>query len=111
MIDFFYIFTTTGLVLWSKTFCEVKGSPVNSLIKNVLLAQRTNEKSYIEDAYVLKWCLNNDLGIVFVVGYQRVLQLMYIDDLLASVKRAFTATYEDHFPLTSMFSISFLFNI
>lgn len=102
MIDFFYIFTTTGLVLWSKSFCEVSGNPVSNLIKNVLLAQRTNEKSYIEGPYLLKWCFNNDLGIIFVVGYQRILQLMYIDDLLASVKRSFSATFEDSFPLTSM---------
>ena len=102
MIDFFYIFTTTGLVLWSKTFCEVSGNPVNKLIKDVLLAQRTNEKSYISEDYLLKWSLNNELGIVFVVGHQRMLKLFYIDDLIASVKRSFSAMFEDQFPLTSM---------
>ena len=103
MIDFFCIFTTTGLVLWSKTFCEVVGQPVNKLIKNVLLAERTNEKQFFDGQYVLKWSLNNDLGVVFVVVYQRVLQLPYIDDLLASVKRTFTATFEGQFPLSGLF--------
>ena len=102
MIDFFCIFTTTGLVLWTKTFCEIVGKPVNHLIKNVLLAERTNEKQFIEGQYVLKWSLNNDLGVVFVVVYQRVLQLPYIDDLLASVKRSFTATFEGEFPLSGL---------
>ena len=102
MIDFFCIFTTTGLVLWSKTLCEIVGKPVNHLIKNVLLAERTHEKQFIEGQYVLKWSLNNDLGVVFVVVYQRVLQLPYIDDLLASVKRSFTATFEGEFPLSGL---------
>jgi hypothetical protein len=111
MIDFFSIFTTTGLVLWSKTFCEIVGKPINNLIKNVILAEKTNEKQYIDDQYILKWCFNNDLGIVFVVGYQRILQLSYIDDLLASVKRVFTATYEKEFPAkaTYLLFVSFYF--
>ena len=108
MLDFFYIFTTTGLVLWSKTFCDVEGKPVNEFIKDVLLAQKTNEKSYFAGSYALKWTLNNDLGIVFVVGYQRMLQLMYIEDLLASVKRSFTAMFEDKFPISSMYMREFL---
>lgn len=106
MIDFFCIFTTTGLVLWSKTFCEVVGQPVNKLIKNVLLAERTNERQFFDGQYVLKWSLNNDLGVVFVVVYQRVLQLPYIDDLLASVKRTFTATFEGQFPLSGLYSFA-----
>ena len=76
---------------------------MNKLIKNVLLAERTNEKQFFDGQYVLKWSLNNDLGVVFVVVYQRVLQLPYIDDLLASVKRTFTATFEGKFPLSGLF--------
>lgn len=102
MIDQFCIFTTTGLILWSKTFCELSGKPVNKMIKEMILAERSNEKKFIEGPYMLQWTLNNDLGLVFVVVYQRILQLMYIDDLLASVKRSFTATFEDRFPLTKM---------
>ena len=68
----------------------------------MILAERSNEKKFIEGPYMLQWTLNNDLGLVFVVVYQRILQLMYIDDLLASVKRSFTATFEDRFPLTKM---------
>ena len=72
------------------------------MIKEMILAERSNERQFIEGPYMLKWTLNNDLGLVFVVVYQRILQLMYIDDLLASVKRSFTATFEDRFPLTKM---------
>ncbi|KAK8821909.1 hypothetical protein WA538_000007 [Blastocystis sp. DL] len=107
MIDQFCIFTTTGLILWSKTFCELSGKPVNKMIKEMILAERSNEKKFIEGPYMLQWTLNNDLGLVFVVVYQRILQLMYIDDLLASVKRSFTATFEDRFPLTKISKFDF----
>ncbi len=103
MIDYFCIFTTTGLILWSKSFCELTGNPVNKMVKEMILAERSNEKQFTDGPYMLKWTLSNDLGLVFVVVYQRILQLMYTDDLLASVKRAFTATFEDRFPIETMY--------
>jgi hypothetical protein len=36
-------------------------------------------------AYTLKWTFHNELGLVFVAVYQRILQLTYVDDLLAGV--------------------------
>ena len=69
----------------------------------MILAERSNEKQFTDGPYMLKWTLSNDLGLVFVVVYQRILQLMYTDDLLASVKRAFTATFEDRFPIETMY--------
>lgn len=109
MIDLFCIFTTTGLVLWSKSFCELKGTPINKLIKDVILVERTNEKVFYDDQYALKWSFNNDLGLVFVVVYQRILQLMYIDDLLAAVKKAFVASFKDYLPVTTLYSFFLCF--
>ena len=103
MIDLFCIFTTTGLVLWSKSFCELKGTTINKLIKDVILVERTNEKVFYDDQYALKWSFNNDLGLVFVVVYQRILQLMYVDDLLAAVKKAFVTSFKDSLPVTTMY--------
>ncbi|KAK8801309.1 hypothetical protein JH06_4148 [Blastocystis sp. subtype 4] len=107
MIDYFCIFTTTGLILWSKSFCELTGNPVNKMVKEMILAERSNEKQFTDGPYMLKWTLSNDLGLVFVVVYQRILQLMYTDDLLASVKRAFTATFEDRFPIETISEFDF----
>ncbi len=41
------------------------------------------------------WTLANDLDLVFIVAYQRILQLTYVDELLSLVKRAFVGHYED----------------
>ena len=91
--------------MWSKTICELQGNPVNKMIKDVILAERSNEKKYMVDDYVIKWTVSNELGLVFVAVHNRILPLMYVDDLLASVKRAFIATYESRFPLTTMYAI------
>ena len=93
MIDLFCIFTTTGLVLWSKSFCELKGTPINKLIKDVILVERTNEKVFYDDQYALKWSFNNDLGLVFVVVFDleflRVLDQVFDLEFLRVLDQAF----------------------
>lgn len=37
MLDHFAIFTSGGLVLWAISIAKLKGSPVNDMIKAVLL--------------------------------------------------------------------------
>lgn len=48
-----------------------------------------------KDGYSLLWTLANELDLVFIVAYQRILQLTYVDDLLTVVKRAFINAYHD----------------
>ncbi|XP_035541718.1 signal recognition particle receptor subunit alpha-like [Juglans regia] len=69
----------------------LKGSPIDTLIWSCLLEERSGATSYNYDAagaaYTLKWTFHNELGLVFVAVYQRILHLLYVDDLLAMVKR------------------------
>jgi len=44
-------------------------------------------------SYSLQWNLSNEFGLIFVVAYQRILQLTYITDLLESMKSLFTSLY------------------
>ena len=46
MIDYACIFTTGGVVLWCKTFCDttLNLDIVNMFIKNVLLAEKTSSQ-------------------------------------------------------------------
>eukprot|EP00668_Euglena_longa_P040619 GGOE01053487.1.p1 GENE.GGOE01053487.1~~GGOE01053487.1.p1 ORF type:complete len:618 (-),score=258.25 GGOE01053487.1:1236-3053(-) len=89
MIDGFTIFHKGGRVLWSKSNVPILGSPINQLIKTVLLEERTSDNFFIHDAYKLHWLLANEFELVFVVVYQKILQLLYIDELLQQVKDAF----------------------
>ncbi|SNX82626.1 related to SRP101 - signal recognition particle receptor, alpha chain [Melanopsichium pennsylvanicum] len=96
MLDHFTIFTKNGLVLWSKTFSaalnsnDACGNPVNSLIKQAFLEQRTADQKFDKDGYTLRWTFANELDLTFVVVYQRILQLSYIDELLETVRSLFT---------------------
>eukprot|EP00996_Jenningsia_fusiforme_P006082 NODE_725_length_1949_cov_25.513158_g671_i0.p1 GENE.NODE_725_length_1949_cov_25.513158_g671_i0~~NODE_725_length_1949_cov_25.513158_g671_i0.p1 ORF type:complete len:562 (+),score=116.49 NODE_725_length_1949_cov_25.513158_g671_i0:75-1760(+) len=94
MIDNFTILHKGGRVLWQRSPVKVRGNPINQLVKSVLLEERSGETSFTHEAYKLHWLLANDLGLVFVVVYQKILQLLYIDELLQSVKSAFCAGYK-----------------
>ncbi|XP_031274281.1 signal recognition particle receptor subunit alpha homolog [Pistacia vera] len=100
MLEQLLIFTRGGLILWT---CKelgnaLKGSPIDTLIRSCLLEERSGLASYNYDApgaaYTLKWTFHNELGLVFVAVYQRILHLLYVDDLLAMMKQSFSEIYD-----------------
>jgi signal recognition particle receptor subunit alpha len=93
MIDHFAVFSKTGTVLWSKTLCKLTGDPIDTLINRVLMEDRSGEKKFINDAYQMQWVFENKLDLVFVVVYQKILQLLYIEELLEIVKKDFIALF------------------
>ncbi|XP_057417390.1 uncharacterized protein LOC130711693 [Lotus japonicus] len=93
MLEQLLIFTRGGLILWSWGNA-LKGSPIDTLIRSCLLEERSGAASYTHDSYSLKWTFHNDLGLVFVAVYQRILHLLYVDDLLAAVKREFSLIHD-----------------
>ncbi|KAF9483833.1 signal recognition particle binding protein [Pholiota conissans] len=101
MLDHCSISHKGGIVLWSRSFtpdaaalASSPTSPVNSLIREALIEGRTTEEKYEKDGYAVKWTFVNDLELIFVVAYQRILQLTYVDDLLAAVKKLFIQYFE-----------------
>ncbi|KAI0064681.1 P-loop containing nucleoside triphosphate hydrolase protein [Artomyces pyxidatus] len=101
MLDHCSIFHKGGLVLWSRSFTPAASqlatstaSPVNSLIRDALIEGRTADEKYEKDGYAVKWTFVNDLELIFVVAYQRILQLTYVDDLLAALKTLFVKLFE-----------------
>lgn len=82
-------------MLWSKTFspalntADASANPVNALIKQAFLEQRTADHKFDKDGYTLRWTFANELDLTFVVVYQRILQLSYIEELLDSVRSLF----------------------
>ncbi|KAM5548219.1 signal recognition particle receptor subunit alpha [Rosa sericea] len=100
MLEQLLIFTRGGLILWT---CKelgnaLKGSPIDTLIRSCLLEERSGAASYDYTApgaaYTLKWTFHNELGLVFVAVYQKILHLLYVDDLLAMVKQSFAEIYD-----------------
>lgn len=73
----------------------MKGNPVDNLIRTVLLEERGNETSFNVESYTVKWCFANEFELIFVVVYQKILQLLYIDELLEAVRRKFCDQYRE----------------
>jgi signal recognition particle receptor subunit alpha len=90
MIDFFCIFTTGGLILWYKTFLNIKfDSFINNLIKTILLDEKRTQEIFVEKATVLRWRVVNEAGLIFVVAYQECYNVLYSDKLLELVAQDF----------------------
>lgn len=68
--------------MWSTQLVKLKGNPLDRLIKEVLLEERVGETSASVDSYSAKWKLLNELDLFFVVVYQGILQLSYLESLL-----------------------------
>ncbi|KAJ7197188.1 signal recognition particle binding protein, partial [Mycena pura] len=101
MLDHCSISHKGGIVLWSRSFtpdashlASSSSSPVNSLIREALIEGRTAGEKYEKDGYAVKWTFMNDLELIFVVAYQRILQLTYVDDLLAALKALFVKMFQ-----------------
>lgn len=96
MLDFFTIFSKGGIVLWC--FQGVRGSfsgPVNALLRSVILQERGGSNCYTHDSLTLKYKLDNQFELVFVVGYQKILTLTYVDKLIDDVHREFRDKYRN----------------
>ena len=96
MLDSFEILTTSGVVLWSKSYAPVGTSVINSLINDVFIEERiqpnanagedtsaTRTPAYKKDRYTLKWTTAKDLGLIFVVRYQLRLQYLVFSKMWA----------------------------
>lgn len=81
MLDAFEIITTSGVVLWSRSYTALSPSIINSLITNVFIEERAlpgagiaddvsaaNNPPYNYDQHTLKWTTAKELGIIFVVS-------------------------------------------
>lgn len=104
MLDGLSISHTSGLILWSRSYTASSSSssaqPLNSLVQEVLLSssgttQEGETNRYDKDAQSLMWTLANDLGLIFVVVWPRILHLTYLEKLLDSMKTLFCETYGD----------------
>jgi len=106
MLDSFEILTTSGTVLWQRSYAPVSPSVINSLIKDVFIeetvsysndASASQNPPYKADKYTLKWATVKDLGLIFVAVYQSLLHLPWVDQLLDNIKAIFTSLYQDQF--------------
>jgi len=94
MLEAFEIFSTSGVVLWSRNISpNVAASAVNTLINDVFIEEKTRTTSFQYDKYTLRWTLVKDLGLIFVAVYQSLLHLSWVDQFLEEVQTVFVRRY------------------
>ncbi|KAI1809282.1 SRP54-domain-containing protein [Poronia punctata] len=107
MLDTFEILTTSGVVLWSRTYAPVSPSIINNFITDVFIEEKgaasgakDNQPTALNPAYqydqhTLKWTFVKELGIIFVAVYRSLLHLSWIDKLVDNLKTIFVDLYGD----------------
>ena len=95
MLDLFAIFSKSGIVLFATVNSSVPNlsTYINRIIRNVILEDRVDK--FQVDTLLLQYCLDNEFELVFVVGYQKMLSLSYIDKFLDDVQLAFRDKYKN----------------
>ncbi|XP_058831559.1 signal recognition particle receptor subunit alpha homolog [Topomyia yanbarensis] len=94
MLDLFTIFTKGGIVLWCfRGTNQLFAPPVNALIRSVILQERSG--IYDHDGLSLQYKLDNEFELIFVVAFQKILQLSYIDKFLSDVHLEFRDKYKN----------------
>ncbi|KAI7612335.1 P-loop containing nucleoside triphosphate hydrolase protein, partial [Hortaea werneckii] len=102
MLDAFEILTTSGIVLWRRHYTpDFSPHVINNLVSDVLIEEKRDlkgsqdgeAKSYRKDRYTLKWTSAKDVGLCFVAVYNALINLSWVDDLLAAVKTLLLKQY------------------
>ncbi|KAF5282191.1 hypothetical protein FQR65_LT02888 [Abscondita terminalis] len=104
MLDLFTIFSKGGIVLWCFQSTSQMFTPsINALIKTVILQERTGSNSFDCEGLTLQYKLDNEFDLVFVVAYQKILQLSYVDKFLNDIHLEFRDKYKNDLTNSSHF--------
>jgi signal recognition particle receptor subunit alpha len=101
MLDFFAIFSKGGILLFCfkeyglhKKAWESFVQTVNSLNRTVFLQDKSDGENVFEQGLLaLKYKIDNKFDLVFVVGYQKILPLNYLNKLLDEIQLRFRNKY------------------
>ncbi|XP_033209961.1 signal recognition particle receptor subunit alpha homolog isoform X2 [Belonocnema kinseyi] len=105
MLDLFTIFSKGGIVLWYfQSTSQIFTPSVNALIRSVILQERTGNHSYEHDSLRLQYKLDNEFELIFVVAYQKILQLSYVDKFLNDIHLEFRDRFKNELQSSQWFS-------
>ncbi|ELT96962.1 hypothetical protein CAPTEDRAFT_206153 [Capitella teleta] len=83
-----------GVVIYRNCRCSRAKHLIHSWIY-LRLQERGGMSSFEHEALTLKYKLDNEFELVFVVAYQKILQLSYVDKFLNEIQMEFRNKYKD----------------
>ncbi|KAI5464584.1 signal recognition particle, alpha subunit, N-terminal-domain-containing protein [Mariannaea sp. PMI_226] len=105
MLDSFEIVTTSGVVVWSRSFSPISPSVINNFIADTFIEERggfsaiaeskstASNPPYKSDQHTLKWTLVKELGVIFVAVYRSLLHLSWVDKFVDNIRTIFIRLY------------------
>ncbi|CAI4218321.1 unnamed protein product [Parascedosporium putredinis] len=105
MLDTFTILTTSGVVLWSRSYTAISPSVINNFISDVFIEEKATafglkdassaqlNPPYQSEQHTLKWALVKELGVIFVAVYRSLLHLSWVDQFVDNIKTIFVGLY------------------
>jgi signal recognition particle receptor subunit alpha len=86
MLDLACIFTTGGVILFWKVFCELGPDIVNEFIFNVLVQEKLHEKQWKIRNRVFIWKYDPAIKVVFLFAYQELFKALDFEKILNYTK-------------------------
>ncbi|EFN63821.1 Signal recognition particle receptor subunit alpha-like protein [Camponotus floridanus] len=103
MLDLFTIFSKGGIVLWCfQSTSQIFAPSVNALIRGVIL--QASNHTFEHDSLRLQYKLDNEFELVFVVAYQKILQLSYVDKFLNDIHLEFRDRFKNELESSNWFT-------
>ncbi|KAL5968430.1 Signal recognition particle receptor subunit alpha [Taenia solium] len=96
MLDFFVILTRGGIVLWYiKSTSECIKTTINAFLKSLILKENLGNGPFVHESIAMKHFMDNEFDLLYIAGYQRVLQLSYVDKFLTTIALEFRDKYKN----------------
>ncbi|XP_065323318.1 signal recognition particle receptor subunit alpha homolog isoform X2 [Gordionus sp. m RMFG-2023] len=96
MLDFLTIFSKSGIVLWCfQSTAGLFNPAVNALIKTIIIPNKITNKPFEYDNLKLQYFLDNEFELIYVVAYQKILILNYLDKFLDELSLKFRDKYKN----------------
>ncbi|CCD63963.1 SRP54-type proteins GTP-binding domain-containing protein [Caenorhabditis elegans] len=98
MIELFSIFTKGGVCLWNYQEGDYNFTEAinNELIKGTLMEERGNSGQKKVGNYTMKFQLDNEYNVIFLVIYQTIVNLNYAEKLLNLVVDSFRGEFSEN---------------
>ncbi|VDL18460.1 unnamed protein product [Hymenolepis diminuta] len=96
MLDFFVILSRSGIVLWyMKTTSECVGNSINTFLRSLILKENLSSGAIVHENLAMKYYMDNEFDLIFIAGYQNILQLSYVDKFLTTIALKFRDKYKN----------------
>ena len=92
-MDEIRIITKGGIILCKKNYSPLRGEPINQMIKEYILADRTWENKAIIGNYLLRWLTDNETSTIIICCHSKTIKIDYVENYLQEVMAEFKSIY------------------